>query len=73
MLFGALCESCRRPLGSGATNLQLVTGEIVMAGSMPSLRGTRPPESYTLCSECAQQVYTLVHALTRGKPASSRP
>jgi len=43
MLLGALCEACRMPIGRQATNVQLVTDELVQSTGGVSLRGTRPP------------------------------
>ena len=66
MLMGALCEACRMPIGRQATNVQLVTGELVQSTVGVSLRGTRPPESCNLCDECVGPLYALVHSAVRG-------
>lgn len=65
MLLGAICEACRQPMSGNVTNVKLVTGELVQAGMTASLRGTRSPESYNLCANCAGRAYGLLHAMTR--------
>ncbi len=48
-------------MGGNATNVQMVTGEIVQAGLNAILRNTHPPESYNLCAACAAPVYEFLH------------
>ncbi len=65
VLLGAICDACRRAMGGSATNVQLVTGEIIQTGLSATLRNTRPPESYNLCADCAGPVYEYFHQATR--------
>ncbi len=69
MLLGAICDACRRSMGGNATNVQMVTGEIIQTGLSAILRNTHPPESYNLCATCAAPVYEFLHQATRGVPA----
>lgn len=50
---------------SSATNVQLVTGEIVQTGLSATLRNTHSPESYNLCAGCAAPIYEYFHEATR--------
>ena len=72
MLVGAMCDACRRGIGTNATNLQVVMGEVISTGSGVSLRSTRSPESYNLCSDCVAPVYQLLHEVVRGEPVRMR-
>ncbi len=52
-------------MGSSATNIQLVSGEIVQTGLSAILRNTHPPESYNLCPDCSAPIYEYFHQATR--------
>ena len=70
VLLGAICDACRRSMGSSAKNVQLVTGEIVQTGLSANLRNTHPSESYNLCADCAAPIYEYFHQATRRVVAS---